>query len=286
MSRPITAQLVGGLGNQLFTYYAAAALAAKRSVPLRIDPSRSAHGVSAQVFNLPGEWLPDRADGTSHGRRHSLVSRLTRRITRQVPALGGLLRYYESREPGEDPHLLEQGPGTTIRGYFQSWKTVEAAYRLGAKKELSLKSPSDWLVTAQQQAAVEDPIAVHVRRGDYASSGVFGLLSAEYYGEALERLRRRGLRGPIWLFSDDPEVAVEIIDAPCEVMASPVGPQEELLAMSRAAAFVTANSSFSWWGAWLSGSKHVVAPGEWFKESPEPAGLVPPWWTRISSRWD
>jgi hypothetical protein len=202
-----------------------------------------------------------------------------------VPALGPLLRYYESTEPGEDPGLLDQNPGTTIRGYFQSWKTVEVAYRFGAKRQLSLESPSNWLVEAQRRAAADGPIAVHVRRGDYASSGAFGLLSADYYREALQWLRQEGLRGPVWLFSDDLDAAADLIHEPFEVISSPAGPQEELLAMSRVAGFITANSSFSWWGAWLSGSEHVVAPREWFKESPEPAGLIPPWWTRLPSQW-
>jgi len=285
MSRPITAQLVGGLGNQLFTYYAASALAAKWAVPLRIDASRAAHGVSAQVFGLPGEWLPDFADEASRSWRHRLAPRLTRRITRTVPVFAGLFRYYESVNPGEDPHLLNQVPGTTVRGYFQSWKTVEAAYEYGARRVLSLSSPSEWLVEAQRRAAAESPIAVHVRRGDYASSAVFGLLSADYYREALQQLRQEGLRGPIWLFSDDLDAAADLIHEPFEVMCSPVGAQEELLAMSRTAAFVAANSSFSWWGAWLSGSRHVIAPREWFNNSPEPVGLVPPWWTRIPSHW-
>ena len=285
MSRPITAQLVGGLGNQLFTYYAAAAVAAKWAVPLRLDASRAAHGVSAQVFNLPGDWLPNAAGDASRSRRHRFAPRLTRHITRTVPVLGGLVRYYESAGPGEDPKLFDQGPGMTIRGYFQSWRTVDTAYRNGAKRELSLASPSEWLVETQRRAAAEGPIAVHVRRGDYASSGAFGLLSADYYREALQQLRQEGLRGPIWLFSDDLDAASDLIHEPFEVMRSSAGPQEELLAMSRAAAFITANSSFSWWGAWLSGSGHVVAPRDWFKESPQPAGLIPPWWTRLPSRW-
>lgn len=285
MSRPITAQLVGGLGNQLFTYYAVASLAARQGVPLRIDSSGAAHGVSAEVFGLPGDWLPNFAHDAVRGRHQRLGSRISRRITRRLPALSGPLRYYESPQPGEDSRLLDQIPGTTVRGYFQSWKSVETAYQYGAKKELSLKSPSDWLINLQLRAAVEAPIAVHVRRGDYANSSAFGLLSANYYEEALRRLRQEGLRGPIWLFSDDLAAAANIIHEPFEAMSSPVGPQEELLAMSRVAAFVTANSSFSWWGAWLSGSRNVVAPGEWFRASPEPIGLVPPWWTRIPSHW-
>lgn len=285
MSRPITAQLVGGLGNQLFTYYAAAALATKWGVPLRVDATRASHGVSAEVFDLPGDWSQTLEDEESRGWHYGLGPRLTRRITRTVPALGGMFRYYESIDPGEDPRLLDQPPGTTIRGYFQSWRTVETAYKFGARRELVLRSPSDWLVDTRMRAATESPIALHVRRGDYASSDVFGLLSSDYYGDALKRLRQEGLHGPVWLFSDDLDAAVDLIDEPFEVMRSPIGPQEELLAMSQAAAFVTANSSFSWWGAWLSGSRHVLAPGQWFKESPEPAGLVPPWWTRISPHW-
>jgi hypothetical protein len=278
MKSPITAQLVGGLGNQLFTYYAAASVAAAHGVPLRIDISRVSHGVSADVFGLPGEWMGEEGFG-------SLTSRIRRRIVHHSPSLGRLLHYYESHGPGEDPLLFHQKPGTTIRGYFQSWRVIDTAYRLGVQQDLELHSPSKWLMRIQERATVEAPVAVHVRRGDYANHGVFGLLSANYYEEALQRLRHQGHTGPVWLFSDDLDAAKKIVPEPCQPMRSPVGPQEEILAMSSASAFVTANSSFSWWGAWLSGSRNVVAPDAWFKASPEPSGLVPPWWTRIVSQW-
>jgi hypothetical protein len=285
MNRPITAQLVGGLGNQLFTYYAVAAVAATHNAPLRIDSSRVAHGVSAEIFDLPGQWLASDNTRTLARGMRQLTQRATRRIGLQSQSLGRMLNYYESREPGDDPSLFAQRPGTTMRGYFQSWRTVNASYRLGIQRKLMLRSPSQWLLDVQRQAVTDVPVAVHVRRGDYAANNVFGLLSTGYYSEALQHLRNQGHTGPVWLFSDDLHAAKEIVPEPWVPMRSPVGPQEELLAMSSASAFVTANSSFSWWGAWLSQSSNVVAPDTWFKASPEPAGLVPPSWTRITSQW-
>lgn len=285
MPRPITAELVGGLGNQLFTYYAAASVAASHGVPLRVDTSRISHGVSADVFNLSGEWVGLGASGRRAASPRSLAPRIRRRMTRLSARLGPLLRYYESQAPGDDPLLMSQPPGTTIRGYFQSWRVIDTAYRLGAQQDLNLSSASSWLTQIQERAAAEAPVAVHVRRGDYSDSDAFGLLSVDYYAEALKRLRRQGLTGPVWLFSDDLDAASQIVPEPWEPVSSPVGPQEDLLAMSSASAFVTANSSFSWWAAWLSGSEHVMCPRQWFKSAVEPQGLVPPWWTRIPSTW-
>jgi hypothetical protein len=173
----------------------------------------------------------------------------------------------------------------TIRGYFQSWRTVQAAYDLGAPRHLYLRESSTWLSEALGEAQSTRPIAVHVRRGDYAASDSFGVLSRGYYELALRTLRTRGVDGPIWVFSDDPEAAGKAVPDWSRTMTSPSGPQEELILMSNAAAVVTANSSFSWWAAWLSGSHHVVAPATWFKSAEEPEGLIPPWWTRIASTW-
>lgn len=286
MKHSITVQLVGGLGNQLFTYYAGAALAGLIGVPLRIDSSRVAHGISAECFDLPGDWIPLESVGLKGALgRLGIRSRIVRKASTRIPALGRVLRYYESKTPGFDPRLFAQPAGTTLRGYFQSWSTVQAAYDMGATKALNLREFSPWLVQAVDEARDTRPLAVHVRRGDYKTSPSFGLLSRDYYVLAIDALRAQGMAGPIWVFSDDPQAAMDLVPGDTRIMRSPIGPQEELVLMSHAAGVVTANSSFSWWAAWLSCKPQVVTPASWFKTAEEPAGLVPPWWTRVKSTW-
>jgi hypothetical protein len=188
---------------------------------------------------------------------------------------------------GHDPTLFDQPPGTRLRGYFQSWRTVQNAVDSGYPRRPSLKQPSAWLDRVIERAERERPLAVHVRRGDYKSIDEFGLLGPTYYEAAIERLRSERVAGPIWLFSDEPDVARQALGTyadQAEAITSPDGPATEMLAMSYAAGNVIANSTFSWWGAWMNAPKTpVIAPDPWFASGPPVDGLIPPEWTRLSS---
>lgn len=285
MPRPITVRLIGGLGNQLFGYYAGAALAGLRGAPLRLDTSWTRHGITdhgiaIRDLDLPGDW-------PAEGRRGRLLApgtlggRATSKAVREIPALARMLRVYEASAVGHDPSLLQQPAGTRLRGYFQSWRIVSTALDFGYPRRPELRERSEWLDRMVERAAAERPISVHVRRGDYAKVAEFGLLGGDYYDRALAHLRERGIDGPVWIFSDDPAAAREIVDGEIVSADSP-GPAAELLAMSHARAHVIANSTFSWWGAWMNAPRTpVVAPEPWFAAGPSIEGLIPPEWDRL-----
>ena len=283
VKRPLTLQLVGGLGNQLFSYYACAAQAARLNVDLIIDDTWVAHGSSIRLFDLSD------ASVTTYFQARTKINpmryRATRWLVHRAPALSRLLGYYEAAAPGHDLGVMEVRPGATVRGYFQSWQQVSEASGSAAPAALRLQQSSEWLMGMCEKARTERPIGVHVRRGDYRSAGVFGLVGQPYYRKAIEALRDLGQDGPIWLFTDEPASARDVVPSADLVINAPSGASEELILMSHTAGFVTANSSFSWWGAWLSGSRAVVAPHPWFYRSPEPQGLIPPWWIRLPASW-
>ena len=287
MSKPITARLVGGLGNQLFGYYAGAALAAHHGTTLRLDTSWTRHGITDHGieilrFDLPGDWLSNdslRAKSSAPG---TIPGRAFAKALRDVPVLRKPLRIHEAPGVGHDPTLLDQPPGTRLRGYFQSWQTVEYAVRAGYPRRPRLKRSSDWLEHIVARAHAERPIAVHVRRGDYAVVSEFGLLGPAYYEPAIKRIRDAGVSGPVWLFSDEPAMATNALGRYADdavVVTSPDGPAAEMLGMSYASANVIANSTFSWWGAWMGDPERpVVAPEPWFANGPHIEGLIPPAW--------
>ena len=290
MPRPITVRLVGGLGNQLFGYYAGAALAAHLGVPLVLDTSWTRygitdHGIEILTLDLPGEWRSNSSLRARLSAPGTIPGRAVAKAIREVPALRKPLRIYEAPGVGEDPHLFDQPPGTRLRGYFQSWRIVESAVDAGYPRRPTLKRPSSWLRDLEQRARRERPIAVHVRRGDYAKVDEFGLLGPAYYEPAISRLREQGIGGPLWLFSDEPDIgraALGRYAGDAQPIVSPDGPATEMLAMSHAAAHVIANSTFSWWGAWMNDpGTPVVAPDPWFASGPEVHGLIPPSWARL-----
>lgn len=288
----MTTRLLGGLGNQLFSYFAGASLAGQLDVGLTVDPSwiRSGmtdHGVEIEKFELPGTWLPERKL-RAWERPGSLPSRAVNKAVRQSNAIGRLLRRHDSDVVGFDPRLLRRRRPAVISGYYQSWRYPDLAVRYGYPRRPDLKTPSHWLDDLVGEASAKRPIAVHVRRGDYAHVPTFGLLSIDYYRKALIRLRGQGLDGPIWLFTDEPyRVQEEFQDLHFDrLIQSPDGPAVEMLAMSYAAAVVTGNSTFSWWAAWMSGlSEEVVSPMPWFRSRGEIPDLIPHKWQRVQASW-
>jgi hypothetical protein len=289
--KPITVRLIGGLGNQLFGYYAGAALAARHHATLRLDTSWTRHGITDHGieilrFDLPGEWLSNDSWRARVSAPGTLPGRAVAKAIRETPALRKALRIHEAPGVGHDATLFDQPPGTRLRGYFQSWRTVQNAVDSGYPRRPRLKHPSVWLEAITERAEREQPLAVHVRRGDYTKVDEFGLLGPTYYEPAIEWLRAEGISGPIWLFSDEPDIARTALGRyadEAESISSPDGPATEMLAMSHAAGNVIANSTFSWWGAWMNQPRTpVIAPDPWFSSGPTVEGLIPPEWTRLN----
>ena len=118
--------------------------------------------------------------------------------------------------------------------------------------------------------------AVHVRCGDYGSD-YHPICTKEYYQAAREKVK-----GPYMLFSDDPAKALEIFGHECKVFEGDT--MDTLKMMKACKAHIIANSTFSWWGAWLSGSSEVVAPARWFGDAAQgldASHIIPVRWTKI-----
>lgn len=118
-------------------------------------------------------------------------------------------------------------------------------------------SSSEWLKSLKKLALEENPIAIHIRRSDYLTfSQIYPTLGLEYYSSALEHMRNRFGNLPLWLFSDDIDTVVNEFRKAMSfsrVIAPPLGVSsvELLELLTQTKAVITANSTFSWWGAYL-----------------------------------
>ena len=115
----------------------------------------------------------------------------------------------------------------------------------------------------------EPPISVHVRRGDFLiNSGNHYNLSLDYYENAISLLPRvyDSCNLPVLVFSDDPDWCKEqkLFEDDRFMISEGNSAYVDMCLMSMCSWHVIANSSFSWWGAWLSDSKKVIAPSKWF----------------------
>ena len=299
MGRPVTAKLVGGIGNQLFIYFAGRFLSDSLNSPLELDltlldTDRTRHGVSIEDFsNLEGTFIRSGTSPRIMKASHALFTRLSKRL-RFLEYLqlhfGGS---YTSKVVGYDQNIACLQKPRKIQGYFQTWRFAQSLNREEVTS-LGIKSPTSWFLDLQSTAFKIRPSMVHVRIGDYLQpeNSYFGILDENYYLEGISRIRKEGLSAPIWLFSDDLKKARELhprLAAKTEMfIQAPVGsfPGEELILMSLGSANIIANSTFSWWGAYLNSySKITVAPTKWFKSAPDPEDLIPKSWIRIPSEW-
>jgi hypothetical protein len=200
---------------------------------------------------------------------------------------------YVSKDVGYDYALEELCGNITLLGYFQTWKYVRA---LENDSELSLKirNPSEWFTQLSSVAGREQPVIIHVRHGDYFQdqNSFIGILGPNYYKNAIKEVRAAGVSSPLWVFSNDMDSAKRLLSPHVGKdvfwVISPEGtdPAEELTLMQIGGAHIIANSTFSWWGAYLSRStKIVIAPKSWFKDQTEPLDLIPPDWRRIENDW-
>jgi hypothetical protein len=284
----ITISILGGLGNQMFQYAAAKALACRHNVELVLDES-SFRTYALRPFLLDRLQIPE-TDATIGKRslnepmraknfavmqwRNRADRVLTRLGLAQLPKARGV---YSEPYFHFDPDFFALGDSISLFGYFQS----ECYFSDIADKLRHYFQPRDRLGPQAQAIAnaiahSEMPVSVHIRRGDYVQSAetarVHGLLSVAYYTKALDVLKG-ALASPItvFVFSDDPADAEAVLDfIPRDnlvhVRGDPDRPWEDMALMARCRHHVIANSSFSWWGAWLntSADKIVIAPREWF----------------------
>jgi hypothetical protein len=261
--------LVGGLGNQMFQYAAARAVTLRTGATLALDlswfPTQSKQQFGLAAFPIRATVLDP---------------------TQPLPGETRRLPVVKERGFHFQPALLTAAPSCYLEGYWQSERYFEAVaddirreFWIDPPPEVDLFRPTD------QQTAV----SVHVRRGDYVAEpetrAYHGTCSLEYYARAMDLVRRLVPGARFFLFSDDPAwVQANLGGADTVVVSELHSPaHRDLLLMAQCRHHVLANSSFSWWGAWLSQPGGVtVAPRPWFL-TPEnnTKDLLPPAWLSI-----
>lgn len=263
--------MLGRLGNNLFQYALGRVLAEKHGVPLVMDGSWfNAEGWS-QVNCL--KLLPGPASGkVKVVRRLSLGARALLKATgkhyweyRGVP----VLRENELDQTF-DPRFTMAPADCMLFGYFQS-----PLYFYGMEEQLRTELSTDGLGLEKGRESLAEKlrhpesVAVHVRRTDYIGNPNLELCGVEYYEAAMNRFREAPGRPRFQIFSDDPDwCRSHFRGTDCEILdhdRSP-NPLADLHLMSSASHHIIANSSYSWWAAWLGKKpgQRVLMPHRWF----------------------
>ena len=307
-SKSTIVSLTGGLGNQLFQLACGLNIAQEEPLYLEwgLGKPRLAQGGKPELtsFLLPANvglepkresrWLASKAAG------YMLRMGIYPKRYEKLPGyflgtriLAGVVTsiYFKrlcSIFPGRDvgySHLSRHAQGNFIVGYFQSYKWIQDQKVLQKLQSLRIPDENEEMADFKKLAEIERPLIVHIRLGDYKNEDAFGVPSASYYSHAIERMWKTGKFGKIWVFSDEPSLAVDLLPDPrkgdvrwIEEIQNSASKTLEVMRFGQG--YVIANSTFSWWGAFLSYSQgaRVIAPKPWFKGLPSPKDLIPPHW--------
>ena len=294
----VEVEIVGGLGNQLFGYAAGLFLSQKIGAQLKLNLTMvgvggTHHGKSLQGFSIPSELFVDRATfRDSHGFLTRVSNKLARHSNLYMNLRNNLFGEYSATKLGFEENFWHLNKARKIKGYFQSYKYSDCVKDI-LRKQLVIPNPSSWYLTQLELIEKQDPIAIHIRRGDYLNLiDDFGVLDISYYESIIKENVPDAKHRKIWIFTDSPEiVAQEIIGTKLEKSIVVKSPQdstvnEEMLLMSNFRTLIISNSTFSWWAAYLNKkSSDIHAPLEWFKGREAPEELFPPEWVLHECIW-
>jgi hypothetical protein len=275
----IIVKLIGGLGNQMFQYAVGRSLAQKYNTELKLDIRDFKHytlrNYSLNYFNIVDNFATpvDLSLVLLHSEKP--VAKAFKYIIRNTPLVQPI-EHIKEKGYNFQENILNLRDNVYLDGYWQSEKYFLDIEEI-IKKEFSTVNP---LTKASQDIADQikdcESVSIHVRRGDYVSdpttNSIHGVCGLEYYCKAIDLIREKVDTPHFFIISDDPEWACCNIkpDAPTTYVRRNDSSKdyEDMCLMSMCKYHIIANSSFSWWGAWLSGNpdKIVIAPRRWFNQ--------------------
>ena len=290
-------ELVGGVGNQLFIFFAGLYYSRLYDKKLILDFTEISkgltnHGSSIKSFRLVS---PISIHKNSTSMSKNLNKKILDKLSIKVKGFN-TVRYlftgtYQAKEIGFDELLQKHFKIKRLQGYYQTFKYIDMLEKSGSSTDLTLVRPSELFKKLAKEIVSQNPVVVHVRRGDYENpKSLMGLLSAKYYESALNLVNRLHSTENYWVFSDDIFEAKKLLSPMLPnntnwiMPKSLTDPAESLVLMSLAKKLIIANSSFSWWAARSGSIKEVViAPNPWFKSIRAPNELIPNSWISLDS---
>ena len=290
----IILQVMGGLGNQMFQYACGRSIASRLGTDLLLDTRLLEEKDQSRDYGLGCFSIRGRVMSQKEFSRR-LRDRLRRRLSRSlrkkdsVYTMHGRLDVVREQGLGYAKELEQLTGDAYLSGYWQSEKYF-LHMRNEIKCDFALSVPVSAEINNLVSRISEHPsVSIHVRRGDYLVNTVHGLCTMSYYQRAWTSITERlHIRPTPFVFSDDPEWVRQNFDIGADFVPIDTTPdrmpQEDLFCMAQCDHHILANSSFSWWGAWLNESPDsvVIAPDPWFiSETLHNADLIPERWTTV-----
>lgn len=277
----ILVKLMGGLGNQMFQYAAACSLSHKLRTELMLDITwfyQNFHtDTTPRKYELDCFLLDDK------------VRKINSQIKKKI--VTSLYRHYEEPSFNYDPEFQKISNNTYLVGYFQSEEYFIQSVN-SVVESFSWKNKLSYENELLYNNIKQDPssTSLHIRRGDYikniATAKHHGVINYEYYERAVKLISRQINKPSLYIFSDDPDWCIKNIQFsnPTVFVSHNINGSDDMKLMAACRNNIIANSSFSWWGAWLNKNpdKIVLTPKNWFADgSINTSNIIPKKWQKI-----
>lgn len=284
-------QLMGGLGNQMFQYAAGKSLSDKTGIEFSIDFDCPYRHIKYR-YNLDVFKLKVKSASAADIWKSKPKTKVLKRLFMMTGKDYNCKLVTEKKDFVFDPEFFGIEDGSYVRGFWQSEKyfkdianTIREDFSFVSEPEGRNKEFADQIASSQS-------VSLHIRRGDYVkvaeTNSLHGVCSISYYKQAINILSEKIQNPVFFIFSDDMDWVKENFSIQAEhyyVDENNAATNfEDLRLMSLCRHNIIANSSFSWWGAWLNASKSkiVVAPKQWMNDpSFETPDLIPASWIRL-----
>lgn len=280
----IISKVSGGLGNQMFQYAIAKSVAIKYKKSFKLDLSdispNSPFKYRLNMFNIKGVSACQHDINKMKG-KNNFVGKILRKF------LGNVLYPFYHKEAERtifDPSVFSNSD-VYLDGYWQN-EAYFLDIRASLLDDFSLKSDvSNNAKKYLEPITINNSVSLHVRRGDYSKHPEIGIMDIEYYKKAVEYICKKIDKPVFYIFSNDInwcesnftfiENKVFINDTENEI--------DDMFLMKNCSHNIVANSSFSWWAAWLNTNKQktIISPLKWMAVNPKGHKWVPDSWLQF-----
>jgi hypothetical protein len=275
----IIIKIFGGLGNQMFQYAFGKALSLKYNRKLFIDKSyfdeenypydlhSNHYPYKLDLYNIHEDFIPSTISKyqkiISLKRLYKLTNPLVNHFAKNLPV------YFNKRN--FTFNNLKKTNYAFLNGHWQNYDII-VDYKNEIRKIFELRDITEKAKQTLDDINLSNSISVHFRKGDYLSNpkfkAVYAHCNADYYRNAMVKIRGKVDNPKYFIFSDNMDWVKNNINISDNMyfVSDAVSDYEQQYLMSQCKNNIIANSSFSWWGAWLNkyDNKIVIAPKKWF----------------------
>lgn len=301
----------GGLGNQLFQFAATLSLMTDENRDLELDDidaaSKNVDGnpeiLDFEIEKIVNLHIRKLNSSRTLDKFITLQLRLSNKIlSKRLPnkilntflgifsGLTSLLlgkRVLSPNGLGWDEKLKPTRRDFTLLGNFHSYMYIDDKNRSKLRNGLKCRNSTNEIEHFEKTSVIDKPTAIHIRLGDYLLIDELNVVSREYFDKAVEIIESKNPKSKYWIFTNDRELSEkylpERIISRCDFIPESMNSAQTLEIMRLCENYIISNSTFSWWGAFLSRTDNpiVIAPKNWFKTVKEPRNICLPEWIRI-----